>query len=261
MHRILLASADRLDGGALPRIHLCRRARLEAWTASDLGAPWWRLYLPLEAGGRISWRGRGWPLAPGSSLLIAPGTAFAAAAANPFRKAYLHFTWEPDGRTARPGVHATPVPATRIAAIARAVDGATLAAHLLAALGEACAALPASAFTSVPQPGALVRRAQELLDGEGPPPSNRALAARLGVHPHSLVRRFATELGCSPQAWARERRLRLAAELLARSSESIAAIAERCGFWDRNHFTRRFTVRWQCPPATFRRRERPHANG
>lgn len=258
MHRIRIDQVARLDGGAdLPHVHLCRRARIEHWSSPDLSAPWWRLYLPLDPGAWIAWQGRRWRLEPGGCLLIAPGTAFAAGASAPFRKAYAHFAWEPEGRTARPGVHSRDVPDALRQDVAAADDGAGLAVRMLAVLGLACAALPATAFVDAARPGELVRQAQLLLAGDGVPPANRTVAAHLGVHPHSLVRRFAAELGCSPQAWAREQRLRRAADLLAGTSEGIDVIAERCGFWDRNHFTRRFTARWQCPPAAFRRRERP----
>jgi len=259
MHKTCSIRPERLldaAPAALPRIHLCRLVRLADWQAADLSAPWWRLYLPLDPGTAITWRGRRVPLLPGEALLIAPGTAFAATCTAPFRKAYAHFTWQVTGRTALPGVHRQRVGLATVRAVAACGDATAFAGHMLAVLGAACAALPADAFASARQPGALVRQAQALLAGDGPPPANSAVAARLGLHPHSLGRLFASELGCAPQAWAREQRLLRAAELLAGTSQDIDLIAAQCGCWDRNHFTRLFTRRWQCPPARFRNRER-----
>lgn len=260
MHKTHLIARDIILDAApavLPRLHLCRFARLAAWQAEDLSAPWWRFYLAVDPGASVAWRGRSMPLRPGEAMLIAPDTAFASASTAPFRKAYAHFTWQPAGRVALPGIHRVGVGAAMVRRLVADADPGVFACRMLGLLGQACAGLPTGVFTAAHRPGALVRQAQALLAADGPPPANAAVAARLGIHPHSLGRLFVAETGRSPQAWAREQRLLRAAEMLAGSSESIAAIAERCGFWDRNHFTRAFIRRWQCGPAAFRRRERP----
>lgn len=250
IYRVIAADASPAD---LPRPHLCRMARITAWELPDLAAPWWRCYLPLDAGAALIHAGRRVLLRPGEALLIAPGTHCAATAARPFRKAYVHFAWERGGRPARPGLHRVPLGR---AALRDLGDGHAFGVRLLALLARACTAVPDSAFAALPSPGPVVRRAMALLDRDGPPPANRAVAAAVGLHAHSLARLFVRELGAAPQAWAREQRMQRAAQLLATTSEPVDAIAARCGCWDRNHFTRLFTRRWQCPPAAFRARER-----
>jgi len=39
---------------------------------------------------------------------------------------------------------------------------------------------------------------------------------------------------------------------LRNTNESIDRIAEACGFWDRNHFTRVFTQERKVPPTRYR---------
>jgi AraC-like DNA-binding protein len=230
-------------------------ARISAWEIADMAAPWWRCYLPLDPGAAVLFAGRRFPLLPGEGLLIAPGTHCAATAERPFRKAYIHFTWEPGGHSAGPGVHRAPgLGVGAVRALAR--NDGSFSARLLELLARACRIVPATTFASTPPPGPLARHAMELLDRDGRPPDNHLVAATLGVHAHSLVRLFVREVGATPQAWARERRMQRAARLLADTSDAIDTIAARCGCWDRNHFTRQFTRRWHCPPAAFRARER-----
>ncbi len=52
-------------------------------------------------------------------------------------------------------------------------------------------------------------------------------------------------------------RLNHAATLLRETTKSIEEVADACGFWDRNHFTRTFTREWKTPPAHYRRSATP----
>jgi transcriptional regulator GlxA family with amidase domain len=81
---------------------------------------------------------------------------------------------------------------------------------------------------------------------------NRDLARQLSMSEASLLRLFRTTTGRSPQKEHLRLRLNHAAELLGQTGESIDRIAETCGFWDRNHFTRVFTQEWKIPPARYR---------
>jgi len=239
----------------MPRMHLCRMSQIDSWYVDDLSAPYWRCYVPLNPGGIILLDGRSLALRPGVAYLVAPATSFDSRSERPFRKAYLHFTWHRPGLVPVQAVHHRRIGHTAFRTAIASGDSAIFAATMISVAGGLCQALPTTAFRAMADPGPLVRRAQELLSGEGVPPGNAPVAQALGIHAHSLLRLFATALGCSPQAWAREQRLVRAAEMLGGTTCPIEAIAERCGFWDRNHFTRAFTRRWQCPPAAFRRRE------
>jgi AraC family transcriptional regulator len=73
----------------------------------------------------------------------------------------------------------------------------------------------------------------------------------------SLLRLFRTSGAASPQKDYLRIRLNHAATLLRETTKSIEEVADACGFWDRNHFTRTFTREWKTPPAHYRRSATP----
>ncbi|GLK56842.1 helix-turn-helix domain-containing protein [Methylopila capsulata] len=99
-----------------------------------------------------------------------------------------------------------------------------------------------------------------LADGDA---SVADVAALCGLSRSYFIRAFHATTGQTPHRWARERRLRRARDLVADTSEPIAAIAASCGFADQSHFTRAFRARWGESPANYRRRsaeQRPAAS-
>jgi transcriptional regulator GlxA family with amidase domain len=78
------------------------------------------------------------------------------------------------------------------------------------------------------------------------------LACKLDLSPRQLERLFKTETGTSPQAFAKQVRLRTAAWLLTSSDRSVADIASSCGFSDASHLGREFRKQFGVPPATYR---------
>jgi len=63
--------------------------------------------------------------------------------------------------------------------------------------------------------------------------------------------------GLSFSQLLRQARVDLACELLLTTNESLAAIADRCGFFDQSHFTKVFTQAKQLTPRHFREANRP----
>ncbi|MEN8255763.1 MAG: AraC family transcriptional regulator [Verrucomicrobiota bacterium] len=104
-----------------------------------------------------------------------------------------------------------------------------------------------------------VRRAmqfmRERLDApEFVPFSLGGLAKVANVSPKHLCRVFQNEFGISPMQTSRLMQFQLAIPLLARSSLSIRAIAERCGFPDQNYFSRNFSQTFGQSPSQLRRK-------
>ena len=79
------------------------------------------------------------------------------------------------------------------------------------------------------------------------------LAARAGVSPRTLERRFASALGVSPLQWLLQQRVRHAQQLLETGDHAVERIAADCGFGTaaslRSHFARIVGV----SPSAYRR--------
>ncbi|MET3553619.1 GlxA family transcriptional regulator [Burkholderia sp. 567] len=80
------------------------------------------------------------------------------------------------------------------------------------------------------------------------------LACKLDMSTRQLERLFKAETGRSPQAFAKQVRLRTAAWLLTSSDRTVADIASSCGFADASHLGREFRKQFGVPPATYRER-------
>ncbi|MCA8325699.1 GlxA family transcriptional regulator [Burkholderia cepacia] len=80
------------------------------------------------------------------------------------------------------------------------------------------------------------------------------LANKLDLSTRQLERLFKAETGKSPQAFAKQVRLRTAAWLLTSSDRTVADIASSCGFADASHLGREFRKQFGVPPATYRER-------
>jgi AraC-like DNA-binding protein len=83
------------------------------------------------------------------------------------------------------------------------------------------------------------------------------LARRVGLSRTRLAERFRHFLGESPMAYLTQWRLKLAAEILQTSDNSVAQIAARVGYGSEASFNRAFKRAFACPPAQFRRQHKP----
>jgi AraC family transcriptional regulator len=84
------------------------------------------------------------------------------------------------------------------------------------------------------------------------PPSVRALAREVGVHPVYLAREFRRWYGSSITDRVRRHRVRAAAALLAGTRVSISHVALASGFTDQSHLTRVFAAELGTTPGRFR---------
>ncbi len=120
---------------------------------------------------------------------------------------------------------------------------------------EALASLPggqtSGAAGAPPRWLELVR--QELDDTFADGPGVRDMAARAGVHPVYLARRFRRHVGCSVTDYRTLLRVRAAAELLASSGVPPAVAADQCGFADQSHLCRVFKAATGLTPLDYRR--------
>jgi AraC-like DNA-binding protein len=79
------------------------------------------------------------------------------------------------------------------------------------------------------------------------------LARRVGLSRTRLAERFRHFLGVSPMAYLTQWRVKLGAEILQSTTDSIAEIAAAVGYSSESAFNRAFKREFDCPPAQFRR--------
>jgi len=97
-------------------------------------------------------------------------------------------------------------------------------------------------------------RAQELVHARFKDSLQAAeLAREVGVHPAHLARAFRLHFKVSLGSYVRRLRLEWAAAQLARSGDSLAAVALAAGFADQSHFTRAFKRYSGLTPNAYRR--------
>jgi AraC-like DNA-binding protein len=82
------------------------------------------------------------------------------------------------------------------------------------------------------------------------------LASRVGLSRTRLVERFGHFLDEPPIAYLTRWRLKLGAEILLSTDDSIAEVAEAVGYGSEAAFNRAFRREFDCPPARFRRERR-----
>ena len=68
-----------------------------------------------------------------------------------------------------------------------------------------------------------------------------------------LAQRFHHFIGDSPMAYLNQWRLKLGAELLQKTDDTVAGIAAAVGYGSEAAFNRAFRREFGCPPAQFRR--------
>ncbi|MFL6351696.1 MAG: AraC family transcriptional regulator [Bryobacteraceae bacterium] len=80
------------------------------------------------------------------------------------------------------------------------------------------------------------------------------LAKRTGLSRTRLVERFRHFVDDSPIAYLNRWRMKLGAEMLQSTEQSVAEIAEAIGYGSESAFNRAFRREFGCPPAQFRRK-------
>ena len=238
---------------------------IQEWNLSDLQMPYWRLYRPRNAFGYIHFKDRTIHLEPGRIYLIAPNTVFTTSTQGGLiEKFYLHFTIG--------GLYAECsdfIADFEGSAELHGVIGRLSELLLSRQTGDslrllACAAVNL-AVEQLPQEYLLDPRTIESqmlaiwkMIKRDPTLnySNRKLAAMAHMSLGPFIKKFFQSFAITPQHFILEKKLELAALYLLQSDDSIADIAERCGFCNRYYFTRIFTKYRKISPAAFRKHER-----
>lgn len=79
------------------------------------------------------------------------------------------------------------------------------------------------------------------------------LAKQTGLSTSQFERLFRKTLGSSPRQYLQRVRIEHACLFLVESEETVAAIAQRCGYYDHAHFTKAFVALKGLTPTAFRK--------
>jgi transcriptional regulator GlxA family with amidase domain len=82
------------------------------------------------------------------------------------------------------------------------------------------------------------------------------LACQCGLSRSHFARAFKVSTGLPPHRWLMRCRVERSQELLERSNDEIAEIAQCCGFADQSHLTRVFHTATGVSPAAWRRQRK-----
>lgn len=97
-----------------------------------------------------------------------------------------------------------------------------------------------------------LRSVQRALDEPAQREPVSVLAARTGVHPVYLARRFRAAFGVSLREYRQIAQVRRATQLIVRTRRPLSEIAHQCGFADHSHMCRAFRMVAGLNPAALR---------
>ena len=110
-------------------------------------------------------------------------------------------------------------------------------------------------------PGRLVPAIRRMLHDFGARLPIESLAAECGLSTSHFMRLFRRTMLVTPRAFLEKVRISQATELLGSTTETVAAIARRCGFYDPSAFVKRFHRHAGVTPAAYRRSRRRAVSG
>ena len=228
-------------------------ATVADWGDPILRNPFWRCYMPLTPGASLRLTHTEWLMRPGEVYLIPPDSPTTGYADGPFSINYAHFGCSL--RLASP----TPLKSQVSAEIKSDLDDAVrqssehqLRMAMMRLVVSAIGRIPETLIRTHPQDQYIERAYRVMKENLDRRMTNAELAKVLGMSESTVLRLFREAIGASPQKEHLRLRLERAAELLQHTQKSIDEIAEDCGFWDRNHFSRVFSREWKTPPARYR---------
>ena len=123
-----------------------------------------------------------------------------------------------------------------------------LAGTLLEALMSVCECTPASLELERIYPAIL-----RIKDAYRRPITAQELADACAMSQPTLFRLFRQTVGMTPMQYLENHRLKQAAQLLLSDQDTLAVIAEKCGYWDEFHLSRNFKRHYGMSPREYKK--------
>lgn len=237
---------------------------LTDWQASGVFVPSWRLYwCDASASSWVRWNGAHYELGPDTLLMIAPNTCIEAGLDRPVHHVWFHFRGgEPwDGVTNWVGWRSLSEDWSReVSSLARDLsdqgnlESFSLRVRLAALISHGMTTVPERRLTTESLDPRTAEALREMRRNLGAKPGG--IARKLNLGSTTLNRLFHNAFGEPPGRVLALLRDEYARHLLEHTDLPVAAVAEKCGFCDRHHFSRRFRKTHGRGPATYRREQR-----
>ncbi len=237
-----------------------RMIELSEWELCGLNDPYWRLYLPVRGGAKVSTASSSKEAAEihlqvGTAYLITPHTTLHTQIEGEFSKWYVHFTLGPNGDRVVPGifpVHITSHMQRSLESLSTA-DSAHIPWGALGLVSEALGQLSPEVWSE----RAVDSRVEAALEFMHRNLSRKLTAEEISEAAGTSVRNmnhlFQTHLGLTPMNALLDFRINEACRMLRHSDHSIDKVAEECGFPNRYYFSRMMKKARAISPAAYRK--------
>jgi len=247
--------------GKLLKIHYCSYLeQIWPWIQNNLMTPYWRFYWNSEPGGFLKFSGREIALTPEYFYILPGYLQFSTFAKTPFAQFYIHFN-PTEGLVTPQEMLVIPIEKKEINIIHDFIKRENNQENRQLTLLTAMAVLTpvllrlSENLWRLPQgPDPRIIQIMDWISHHCDTPlDNNGLAGMVRMSRNGFLRLFESQIGESPQAYSRRRRIERACELLNLTDLSLEEIAERTGFADRYHFSRVFAKTLLTSPAAFRK--------
>lgn len=267
-------------------LHCSRYWMLSEWECENMSYPFWRLYHSRTGGSFVNFDGIESELTPNTLLVIPPDTSFSTKIRG-FNKQecirgvrikseleidsykmvgmsdqfFIHFNLGFPYDRFKPGVYNIEIDEQQFKQLV-SIENERLqqpdiislfsAMKLNALILFALQNLPAAHWT-FPDIDKRILKAINFIDKNiNSELSNATLSNMVHLAPNSFARLFRDNLNSSVQQYIRHRRIEHAIMLLHHSDVGIDEIAQKCGFYDRHHFSKVFKSETGLPPVNYR---------
>lgn len=232
-----------------------RRIELHEWELRRFADPYWRLYLPLTAGGVVEIAGQITTLSPGRLYLIPPHTTFSTTMKRRFTKWYAHFRLGRLADRAAPGIYPQPVTAELTSIVEQLERGAPDSQFpwlTIQFVSLALGGLPETIWQQQRMDARVLRALDFMSAHLSLKLTAEQVAKFAGLSVRNLNHLFQRELKQSPMRVLLDYRLDEACRLLRAGDASIEEIAEQCGLVNRHYLSRVMRQYRNTSPAAYR---------
>jgi AraC-like DNA-binding protein len=247
------------------RLLLMRRLTLSEWHYDNLKSVFWRLYWNSAPGAAIRYQKQTIALTPDRIILVSPNTPISPRLFRPpMTHFHVHFLTDAPFNRLYSKIYIFKAEADMVSSINAlpAEEKDLLTGNLNLAMAVRgwihclLARIPAKELEPLRVTERLVENMDYIEDHIQSSLANRKIARQLNLSVNAMLRLYRRELGMSPQAYLRLKRIEKACALLHDPQMNIKQIAEETGFCDRYHFSRMFKALQGTTPSQYRRRFR-----